>query len=472
MGAAAQLSERERQVAERYVAGQSYKEIARALGISPATIRTHANAVYRKLEVTSRIELLHRLRAPERTIPAALPLPDKPSLAVLPFDNLSGDPAQEYFADGMVEEITTALSKISGLFVIARNSSFTYKGRAVDVTQVGRELGVRYVLEGSVRKAGERVRITGQLIDAASGNHLWADRFDGVLEDIFALQDRVAEAVAGVIEPTLRRAEIERARRKPTGSLDAYDLYLRALALMLTLVPERNTEAIALVDRALELDPDYATAHAVKAWCHSDRCLRGWAGIDEKVEQAAAVRAARRALSVGGDDPTALALAGFVVAMLDHDIEAGLRALRTSIRQSPNSALALGFEAWIHCFAGDYAAALDSAERAERLSPVDPMRRLPLLALAYAHFLSGRADLAIEPAGRAINASPTFELPYCIMIASQIAFGREAAARETAARLLAAVPSFRISRRRIAGFRDTKRYGEFLAALERVGLPE
>src|SRR5262245_55837172 len=173
--APAQLSERERQVAERYVAGRSYKEIARELGISPATVRTHANAVYRKLEVTSRIELLHRLQAPAPSTPAALPLPDKPSLAVLPFDNLSGDPAQEYFADGMVEEITTALSKISGLFVIARNSSFTYKGRAVDVKQVGRELGVRYVLEGSVRKAGDRVRITVQLIDAGSGAHLWAD---------------------------------------------------------------------------------------------------------------------------------------------------------------------------------------------------------------------------------------------------------------------------------------------------------
>ena len=217
-------------------------------------------------------------RPPERP---ALPLPDKPSLAVLPFDNLSGDPEQGYFADGIVEDITTALSRVSGLFVIARNSSFAYRGKAVDVRQVGRELGVRYVLEGSVRKAGERVRITGQLIDAQSGAHLWAERFDGTLADVFDLQDRVAEGVAGAIEPTLRGAEIERARRKPTGSLDAYDLYLRALPHLLTLTAEDNREALRLLEQALALDPDYAVALGLKAWCHLNAYLRSWADDDD-----------------------------------------------------------------------------------------------------------------------------------------------------------------------------------------------
>jgi adenylate cyclase len=206
---------------------------------------------------------------------SSLPLPDKPSIAVLPFANMSGDPEQEYFADGMVEEIITALSRIRWLFVIARNSSFTYKGQLPDVKQVGRELGVRYVLEGSVRKAGQRVRITGQLIDATSGTHLWADRFDGSLEDVFDLQDKVASSVAGVIEPTLRQAEIERARRKRPDSLDAYDLYLRALPFAYTSMPEDAEKALGYLEQAIKLEPDFAVAHAIIAWCQEQRYLRG-----------------------------------------------------------------------------------------------------------------------------------------------------------------------------------------------------
>jgi adenylate cyclase len=224
------------------------------------------------------------------TTKVPLALPDKPSIAVLPFANMSGDPEQEYFADGMVEEIITTLSRIRWLFVIARNSSFTYKGRALDVKQVGRELGVRYVLEGSVRKGGNRVRITAQLIDALSGAHLWADRFDGELEDVFALQDKVAISVAGVIEPTLRQAEIERARRKRPDSLDAYDLYLRALPDAVAAMPEDADKALALLNKTIELEPDFAAAHALIAWCHEQQYLRG--GMQEET-RLAAVRHAR-----------------------------------------------------------------------------------------------------------------------------------------------------------------------------------
>src|SRR5438477_2995437 len=207
--------------------------------------------------------------------PAALPLPDKPSIAVLPFQNMSGDPEQEYFVDGMVEEIITALSRIRWLFVIARNSSFTYKGQAVDVKRVGRELGVRYILEGSVRKAGQRVRISGQLIDTETGTHLWANRFDGCLEDVFDLQDELTMSVVGAIEPTLRKAEIERARRKRPESLDAYDFYLRALPFASTAMPEDAEKALPLLEQAIQLDPDYSVAHALIAWCHEQRYLRG-----------------------------------------------------------------------------------------------------------------------------------------------------------------------------------------------------
>jgi TolB-like protein len=229
-------------------------------------------------------------RRSAKSAPAALEtpplaLPDKPSIAILPFQNMSGDAEQEYFADGMVEEIITALSRIRWLFVIARNSSFAYKGQAIDVKQVGRELGVRYVLEGSVRKAGSRVRITAQVIDATNGAHLWADRFEGSLEDVFDLQDKVAISVAGVIEPTLRQSEIERARRKRPDSLDAYDLYLRALPYAFTPMPEDANKALPLLGKAIELEPDYAAAHAIIAWCHEARYLRG--GMHEETRLAA-----------------------------------------------------------------------------------------------------------------------------------------------------------------------------------------
>src|SRR5499426_1130731 len=245
-----------------------------------------------------------QLAAAQATARPALALPDKPSIAVLPFTNLSGDPEQEYFADGMVEDIITGLSRIRWLFVIARNSSFTYKGRAVDVKQVGRELGVRYVLEGSVRKAASRVRITGQLIDATTGVHLWADRFEGTLDDIFELQDQVATSVVGAIAPQLERAEIKRALRKPTESLDAYDYYLRGMTHASTPMPEDADKALALLGKAIELEPDYAAAHAIISWCHEARYLRG--GMQEET-RIAALHHARLAIAVGTDDAAALA---------------------------------------------------------------------------------------------------------------------------------------------------------------------
>ena len=275
-------------------------------------------------------------RVSRRLAQSASTLPRKPSIAVLPFANMSGDPEQEYFADGMVEDIITALSRFNQLFVIARNSSFTYKGRAVDVRQVAKELGVRFVLEGSVRRAGNKVRITGQLIDAATGAHLWADRFDGALEDVFDLQDKITASVVGAIEPTLRKVEIERARRRPVENLDAYDLYLRALPHVYAFRPDENLAGLELLRKAIDLDPAYAPALAYAAWCLEQRIVRGWppAGDDDRER---AIALARRAVAAGSEDAMALVAAGFVLVMVARDYDTGLDAVRRALKLNPGS---------------------------------------------------------------------------------------------------------------------------------------
>jgi adenylate cyclase len=344
-------------------------------------------------------------KSPAAPAPPVLPLPDKPSIAVLPFANMSGDPEQEYFADGMVEEIITALSRIRWLFVIARNSSFTYKGRAVDVKQVGRELGVRYVLEGSVRKGGARVRITAQLIDAQSGAHLWADRFDGLLEDIFELQDRVAISVAGVIEPALREAEIRRSGRKPTESLGAYDLYLRALAVVFKETAEGYSEAIVLAKRSLAMDPSYAPPAAMVGFCRHWQRLRGWGPISE-ADVAEAVSLARQAIDTGRDDPDALWMGGWALATMAFEQSAGLNAIERALALNPNSARAWAFCGWLHGFANRPGQAIDAFERSLRLSPLDPGQWGSEGGVGFAHLLVGRYEEAVEWADRAVHANP------------------------------------------------------------------
>ena len=401
---------------------------------------------------------------------ASLPLPDKPSIAVLPFQNMSGDPEQEYFADGMVEEIITALSRIRWLFVIARNSSFTYKGQAIDVKQVGRELGVRYVLEGSVRKAGDRVRITAQLIDALTGTHLWADRFDGSLEDIFQLQDTVAVRVAGVIEPTLRHAEIQRARRKRPESLDAYDLYLRALPYAFTAMPGDADKALALLGKAIELDPDYAAAHAIIAWCHEQRYLRGGLHEDTKT---AALHHARQAIAIGGDDAAALATAGFVIAVAAHDYETAFTAFDRSFALSNSSALALGFSSIVRAWKGDDAMAVEQAHFALRLSPSDPLIYLPYVSLAYAHFAARRFEEAAAAASRASQSNPRFSPPYMLHTAALAELGRSDDAKAMAQRLLELEPGITISTAiRSARYANPENIAALRSALRKAGMPE
>ena len=405
--------------------------------------------------------------APKRP---SLPLPDKPSIAVLPFTNLSGDPEQDYFADGMVEDIITGLSRIKWIFVIARNSSFAYKGKAMDVRQIGRELGVRYVLEGSVRRSANRVRITAQLIDTGTGAHIWADHYDRALDDVFAVQDELTMSVIGVIEPTLRKAEIERARRKRPDSLDAYDLYLRALPLAFTAMPLDADKALELLDRAIELEPDYAAVHALIAWCHEQRYLRG--GLHEEAKRAA-LEHARAAIAAGGDDATALATAAFVIAVVEYDYKTATAAFDRSFGLSSSSALALGFSSIVRAWMGDDAATIDQAERAIRLSPFDPLLYLPYIGLAYAHFAAGRFADAADAAGRATQSNPRFTMPYVLHAAALANLGHSEEARVVTDRVLELEPSLTVSIAiQSARFANPDKKAELGDALRRAGLRE
>ena len=337
-----------------------------------------------------------------REVAEGLALPDKPSLAVLPFQNMSGDPEQEYFADGIVEEITTAIARFSWLSVIARNSAFTYKGKAVNVRQVARELGVRYVLEGSVRKAGNRVRITGQLIDTTTGAHIWADRFDGSLDDIFELQDEVASRVVGVIEPRLRLAETDRASRKPTENLDAYDLYLRAVALSYKITAEDTAEAIRLARRALELDPAFAPEMARIVNARHTQAMRHWIpALGAEVEEG--IHMARQALAAARDDPEVLRIAGAALAALAGENETALTAIDRAIELNPNYAHAYAHRGVVLAWLNRPDEAIAAAERAIRLSPHDPTVFEPYTALCLAHLFAGRYEEALSWADRALG---------------------------------------------------------------------
>lgn len=373
------------------------------------------------------------------TVPATVTAEDAPpppahlpSLAVLPFANLSDDPEQGYFADGMVEDITTALSRIGGLFVIARNSAFTYKGRAIDVQGIGRELGVGYVVEGSVRKAANRVRITAQLIEAATATHVWADRFDGALDDIFDLQDRVTTAIAAAIEPSLRNAEIVRATAKPTADLNAYDLYLRAFAQYDLFTRASIDDGAALLRRAIALDPGFALGKALLALLISFRVSYGWTqrGGDEAQE---AVLLARSALAGSRDNPSVLRFAGLAVAYVGLEIAAGRAALDRALAINPNSAGVLNYSGWIHLYLGNWQAAYDDFERAKRINPLDPERRTTLVGQVVAAAETGRFDDAIAFGREALAIGKGRPFGRAALIYALVAAGRIAEARGEAA---------------------------------------
>jgi TolB-like protein len=372
-----------------------------------------------------------------------LPLPDKPSIAVLPFQNMSSDSEQEHFADGTVEEIITDLSRFSSLFVIARNSSFIYKGRAVDVKQVGRELGVRYVLEGSVRKSGTQVRITSQLIDAATGAHLWADRFDGSLEDIFDLQDQVALGVVGAVAPKLERAEIERAKRKPTDSLDAYDYFLRGMASFHQRSRAATDEALRLFYAAIGRDAEFASAYGMAAWCYGWRKVNAWMA-DRAKEITETARLARRAAEVGPDDAVALSRAAHALATVVGDVEDALTFVDRALALNPNLAGAWWASGWTRVYRGEPETAIGHFARAMRLSPLDPHIIAMQAGTAFAHLLAGRYDEASSWAEKAMWAQ-NYLTPLRISVASHALAGRLTDAKQALARLQELDPSASIA---------------------------
>jgi TolB-like protein/Tfp pilus assembly protein PilF len=404
----------------------------------------------------------------------ALPFPDKPSIAILPFTNLSSDPEQEYFADGMVDDIITALSRFKALFVIARNSSFTYKGRAVDVKQVGRELGVRYVLEGSVRKAANRVRITGQLVDTATGGHLWAERFDGGLDDIFDLQDRVTESVVGAIAPAVEKAEIERAKRKPTESLDAYALYLRGLARSYQFGNRQvNAEALRLFNSAIELDPDFAAAYGRAAHCYVGARTNGWFS-DTANEIAEVKRLAQRAVELGKDDAIALTSSGWALAYVVRDLEGGASLIDRALALNSNLAEAWFYGGWVKNFLGEPETAIERFARAMRLSPLDPRAMSIRSGTAHAYFILGRYDEAASWAEMALQDNPDFQPSLRQAAASNAMAGRPEQAHKAMARLRQLNPALHVSTLKdvVGPYRRAEDLSRYEDGLRRAGLPE
>src|SRR5262245_25481508 len=401
-----------------------------------------------------------------------LALPDKPSIAVLPFTNLSVDPEQDYFADGMVEDIITGLSRIRWLFVIAGNSSFTYKGKAVDARQVGRELGVRYLLQGSVRRSGNRVRIAGQLIDAASGAHLWADRFDGAIEDVFELQDQVTAKVVGAIAPRLERAEIERAKRKPTESLDAYDFYLRGLANFYKWTREANEEALRLYYKAIALDPDFRSAYAAAAVCFTSRIGFGWIADRDK-EFAEAKRLARRAVQSDRDDASALSAAGLALAGAG-ELDDGAAFLDRALLINPNLAVGWSVGGWVKIWLGEPDRAIERFAHAMRLSPIDPIIFFAQEGMAHAHFFAGRHHEAVSWAKMALRELPDSHTGLRIAAASCALAGHDEEARRLTVRLLEIDPALRSSHLRnvLGPYRHPEHPEKYASALRMAGVPE
>jgi TolB-like protein len=414
------------------------------------------------------IELLAGAAEDRTRAPLALH-EDGPSVAVLPFTNMSGDAEQEYFVDGIVEDIITGLSRIKWLHVIARNSTFIYKGRAVDVKQVSRDLRVRYVLEGSLRKAGNRVRLTAQLIEASSGRHVWAERYDRALDDIFAVQDEITLSVVGYIEPSLRQAEIERAKRKRPENLDAYDLYLRALPYAMVFMPGDADKALPLLRQSLELQPDFAAAHAAAAWCHEQRYLRG--GLNP-ADKTAALNHARAAIEAGADEAGTLATAGFVIGLVDHDYETAMNAIDRGLALTPSSSLALSLGSVILGHAGRAAEAIEYAERALRWCPLDRTVHLPYVGLGIAYCAAGNWEAAIPACGKAEQANPRFSLPYFLRAAALSLLGRIEEAKVPAQRGLELEPGFTVSGFVRAHTGRAEIWEPIGDALRRLGLPE
>jgi len=416
-----------------------------------------------------------RVRAADEDAPAprarpALALPDKPSIAVLPFDNMSGDPEQEFFADNVVEAITATLSRIRSFFVIARNSAFLYKGKGVDVQQVGRDLGVRYVLEGSVQKAGNRLRITVQLIDAATGTHVWADRVDGTLEDVFDLQDRITERVAGELQPSIRLAEIERARRKRPQDMGAYDYTMRAMPLVWVLEKRASEEALELLGQALAIDPEYPLALSLAGWCYAQRSVYNWTD-DIDSARSNALKHAEKAAELGSDDPLILAVLGAVHCFLRNNGTARVM-LERAVALDPNAAWAWSRLGWVENYSDRPERAVAHFEHALRLSPLDPMNFNNYVGLGSASEVAGRYDDAVAYYRRALQERPHAEWIVRNLVSALAGAGRMEEAAVELRRLMAAYPDLTVTRFKEAMVFSPATLDRMGANLRKAGLPE
>jgi adenylate cyclase len=398
-----------------------------------------------------------------------LALPDKPSIAVLPFQNMSGDPEQEYFSDGMVEEIITALSRFKWLFVIARNSSFTFKGKAVDIKEVGRSLGVRYILEGSVRKASGKVRITGQLIDAITGAHLWADKFERDLTDVFALQDEVTVAVVSAIQPKLLQTEIEMATRRRPENLNVYDLCLRANQKSNLRTSEGYAEMGRLARRALDLDPRSVWAAVLTANAHLNSVIFGFS-VDPKFDRNEAIRLIRLALSLDENDERALGIAGFVAAFFEGDIETGMDFMDRAVSLNANEPSAWRYRGWVYKYAGRYEEAIRSHERSIHVNPLDPRLHNSLCGIGHALIELRRFEEAVAITKKALRQNSSDGVAYRGLAAALAHLGRDAEAHEAAARLLEVDPRFTISGWIARGGQQNSKL--LIEGLRKAGLPE
>jgi len=399
-----------------------------------------------------------------------LALPDKPSIAVLPFDNMSKDPDQEFFADGVVEAITATLSRIRSFFVIARNSAFLYKGKAIDVQRVSRELGVRYVLEGSVQKAGSRLRITVQLIDAASGTHVWADRFDGSVEDVFDLQDKITEQVAGALQPSIRLAEVERARRKRPQDMGAYDYTMRAMPHVWLLEKEASATALELLGHALSIDPAYPLALSLAGWCHAQRSVYNWAE-DLDASKKEALRHAEKAAELGGDDPLILAVLGAVHTFV-RNLGTARLLLDRAVQLDPNAAWAWSRLGWVENYSDHPERAIENFQRAIRLSPLDPMNFNNTVGIGSAHEISGRYDEALALYRRAHQERPHANWLLRHTVACLAGADRMEAAAAELKRLYQYYPGITIAKFREAMVFSPETMATIVANLKKAGLPD
>lgn len=392
-----------------------------------------------------------------------------PTVAVLPFAYLGDDPAQEYFAEGVVDDIITGLSRVKWLAVVARHSSFVFRGAEVDLARAARELHADYLLHGTFRRWGDRIRVSAHLTETVGGTEVWAERHERCIGDVFKLQDDIAGRVLGAIEPGLRRSEIERIRRKRPEDLDAYDLVLRSLPHVYKLMPEGCAPAVPLLQRALEAEPDYALAHATLAWCHHVRFSRG--GL-EAVERAASIQHARAAVALGGDDALALAIGAFVLWFDAHDIEAAFDLFDRALSLSPSNVVALATSAVALAWSGRAALAAERARRALQLSPFDALRYLAHQALSGANFQLRNYEEAQIDARRAVESIPGFSVPYAYLCAAQVRLGSLHDARETVRRMLSIDPGFCISRFRVTVGVDESVFDDFAQAWREAGVPD